>query len=98
MLEIAKPLDDKIVKENTELVILIEATATDLKTGKATLVLEIEKDASSSIKFKEVLYKADYPTTGTRSIDLGIGFEDNLDESNVNIVIDSKLKKSTRYT
>lgn len=68
------------------------ASAKGYSSGTATLVIDIEKDFSKLLKFKDPLYIADYPQSGTGDIPL-----DKLDFDNVDSGTPVEITLKGRY-
>lgn len=91
VLNVKKPLEKTIINAKNELVIVLEAAFTGFKAGTATLVVEIEKEISTSPKFSKSLYEADYPTNGKDNIALdSLDFENVEDKSKVVVSVPGK--------
>lgn len=94
VINIKSPLDDDILKENSELVMTLTAsqTGTDV-TGEAALVLKLPKVDSDAVpKFSNAYYIADYPEGGTGDIEFkpSLNFSNIENPEDVHIALDSK--------
>ncbi|KAG5893677.1 hypothetical protein JTB14_021973, partial [Gonioctena quinquepunctata] len=89
-INIKKALNTSILESNTQIVITLEATEKDnTLIGYATLVLELPKTVETTLAFAENYYLAEYPETGSGTIDFkpALNFIGVTNETNIIIVL-----------
>lgn len=97
-MNILKPLDTKILSDNTELFITMTIEGT---INSAVLVLKLpSKSDTKSLTFKDVFYVVKYPKAGAvkeLNFDKNIIFSNLADNSKVKISLNGKYTKQSHH-